>query len=87
MIWGAMAWRQLSDLVVVHGNLTAARYIDEILQPVVLPFLQNVNCNINNNNNNNNNVNINNNNNNNVNNNNNNNNNNIYLFIYLFNII
>ena len=29
-----------TELVTVQGTLTAVRYCDEIIQPVVLPFLQ-----------------------------------------------
>ena len=29
-----------SDIVLIHGNLTAYRYINEVLQPVLVPPLQ-----------------------------------------------
>ena len=30
------------DLVIVDGNLNSRRYIDEILRPVVVPYVQNM---------------------------------------------
>ena len=39
MVWGGVSVRSRTDLIVVDGNLTSQRYIDEILRPVVLPFL------------------------------------------------
>ena len=41
MVWGGISWRQKTQLIVVYGNLTALRYIDEILEPEVVPFLRN----------------------------------------------
>ncbi|MEW8547315.1 MAG: transposase [Candidatus Thiodiazotropha sp.] len=41
MVWGGISWRYRTPLVVIEGNLTARRYIDEVLQPVVVPFLRN----------------------------------------------
>ena len=41
MVWGGISWRYRTPLVVIEGNLTARRYIDEVLEPVVVPFLQN----------------------------------------------
>ena len=41
MVWGAINLTGRSQLVVIHGNLTGQRYVDEILQPVLVPFLQN----------------------------------------------
>ncbi|ELT90965.1 hypothetical protein CAPTEDRAFT_109706 [Capitella teleta] len=29
-----------TDLVIVHGNITARRYIDEILTPHAIPFME-----------------------------------------------
>lgn len=40
MVWGGICGDQKTDLVVVNGNLTGQRYIDQVLRPVVLPFLQ-----------------------------------------------
>lgn len=41
MIWGGISWRHKTPLTVVDGNLSARRYIDEILEPEVIPFLRN----------------------------------------------
>ena len=41
MVWGGISWRHWTPLVVIEGNLTARRYIDEVLEQVVVPFLQN----------------------------------------------
>ena len=41
MVWGRISWRHKTQLIVVDGNLTAHRYIDEILEPEVVPFLHN----------------------------------------------
>jgi len=40
MVWAAISWRYRTPLTVVDGNLTARRYVDEVLEPCVLPFLQ-----------------------------------------------
>ena len=34
--------RTWQDLVIVDGNLNSRRYIDDILQPVVVPYVQNM---------------------------------------------
>lgn len=39
MVWGAMNAYFRSQLVVLDGNITARRYVDEVLQPHVLPLL------------------------------------------------
>ena len=41
MVWSGVSWRYRTVLVVIEGKLTSRRYIDEILEPVVVPFLQN----------------------------------------------
>ena len=38
-VWGAISNTGRSQLVRVHGNLTAAQYIQDILQPHVLPLM------------------------------------------------
>ncbi|GFU47863.1 transposable element Tcb2 transposase [Trichonephila clavipes] len=38
-VWGAISWDTLSSLVVLQGTLTARRYVDDILTPIVLPML------------------------------------------------
>ena len=40
MVWGEISHGVQSTLIVVGGNLTAVRYRDEILRPVVVPFVQ-----------------------------------------------
>ena len=40
MVWGGMSWDHKTLLVCIDDTLTAQRYIDNTLQPVVLPFLQ-----------------------------------------------
>ena len=40
MVWGGISHGLKSQLVVIDGNLTAARYRDEILRPHVISFLQ-----------------------------------------------
>lgn len=39
MVWGAISFDSRTPLVVIRDTLTARRYVDEILRPVVLPFL------------------------------------------------
>ena len=41
MVWGGISWRYRTLLVVIEGNLTSRWYIDEVLEPVLVPFLQN----------------------------------------------
>lgn len=41
MVWGGITATGRTALQLVNGNLTAARYRDEILQPHVIPFIQN----------------------------------------------
>ncbi|ELU01685.1 hypothetical protein CAPTEDRAFT_228216 [Capitella teleta] len=38
MVWAGITMEHRTVLVIVHGNITARRYIDEILTPHVLPF-------------------------------------------------
>ena len=40
MVWGGIRGEEMTPLVVVRGNMTAVRYIDQVLHPVVLTFLQ-----------------------------------------------
>lgn len=40
MVWGGICGDQTTPLVVINGNLNAQRYRDDILRPVVLPYLQ-----------------------------------------------
>ena len=40
MVWGGIIGRRKTNLIVVQGNLNAQGYIDQILQPEAVPFLQ-----------------------------------------------
>ena len=40
MVWGAINHNLRSRLVICDGNLTARRYVDEILRPVLIPLLR-----------------------------------------------
>ena len=40
MVWGGITGSHRTELVIIEGNLTGARYRDEILQHYVVPFLQ-----------------------------------------------
>ena len=39
MMWGAITAQGKSQLIIVEGNLTGQQYIDEILTPVVIPYI------------------------------------------------
>lgn len=39
MVWGAISFHSRTPLVVISGTLTAQRYVDLILRPVLLPFM------------------------------------------------
>ena len=38
MVWGGISGQYRTPLVVIDGNITAQRYVDEVLRPYVLPF-------------------------------------------------
>ena len=40
MVWGGIMGRKKTNLIVVQGNLNAQSYINQILQPEAVPFLQ-----------------------------------------------
>ena len=40
MVWGGISVRSRTELLVLNGTLTGQRYINEVLQPAVLPFFQ-----------------------------------------------
>ena len=42
MVWGGITAHGKTDLVIFDGNLNSRRYIDEILRPVVVPYVQNM---------------------------------------------
>lgn len=39
MVWAGISYTGRTDLVQIHGNLTAQRYCDEIIRPHVIPFM------------------------------------------------
>ncbi|GFY21076.1 transposable element Tcb1 transposase [Trichonephila clavipes] len=40
MVWGGIGYHSRTPLVRIAGNLNSQRYISEVLEPVVLPYLQ-----------------------------------------------
>ena len=40
IVWGGIMGRRKTNLIVVQGNLNAQGYINQILQPEAVPFLQ-----------------------------------------------
>ena len=40
MVLGGISVRSHTELLVLNGTLTGQRYINEVLQPFVLPFVQ-----------------------------------------------
>ncbi|UYV61769.1 hypothetical protein LAZ67_1006441 [Cordylochernes scorpioides] len=42
MVWGAIAYDSRSPLLCIQGTMTAQRYVDDVLRPVTLPYLQGV---------------------------------------------
>ncbi len=40
MVWGGISHGKKTPLVVIDGTLTAQRYCDNVLQPVVVPFVR-----------------------------------------------
>ena len=42
MVWGANAYNSRSPLVLLPGTITATSYVENVLEPVVLPFIQGV---------------------------------------------
>ena len=40
MVWAGIAHRQRTPLHFIDGNLNAQKYRDEILTPIVVPFVQ-----------------------------------------------
>ncbi|CAH1961371.1 unnamed protein product [Acanthoscelides obtectus] len=39
MVWGAIAYGSRSPLIFIRGNMNAQRYIHEVLEPHILPYL------------------------------------------------
>ncbi|UYV69400.1 Transposase [Cordylochernes scorpioides] len=42
MVWGAIAYDSRSPSLRIQGTMTAQRYVDDVLRPVTLPYLQGV---------------------------------------------
>ncbi|GFV75172.1 hypothetical protein TNCV_3190211 [Trichonephila clavipes] len=42
MVWGAISYHGRSNLLLIEGNLNSIRYVSEVLQPEVIPFLQDI---------------------------------------------
>ncbi|UYV67514.1 hypothetical protein LAZ67_5001032 [Cordylochernes scorpioides] len=42
VVWGAIAYDSRSPLLRIQGTMTAKRYVDDVLRPVTLPYLQGV---------------------------------------------
>ena len=42
MVWGAIAFGSKSPLIVIRGTMTAVRYVDVVLRPVVLPYVRGI---------------------------------------------
>ncbi|VDI27336.1 Hypothetical predicted protein, partial [Mytilus galloprovincialis] len=40
LVWGGITYQERTELKIIVSNLNATRYRDEILAPVVLPFLR-----------------------------------------------
>ncbi|GFV98642.1 transposable element Tcb1 transposase [Trichonephila clavipes] len=40
MVWGGIGYHSRTSLVRIAGTLNSERYISEVLEPVVLPYLQ-----------------------------------------------
>ncbi|GFV00266.1 transposable element Tcb1 transposase [Trichonephila clavipes] len=40
MVWGGIGYHSRTPLVHISGTLNGQRYISEVLEPVVLPYLQ-----------------------------------------------
>ena len=39
MVWDGITYQERTDLTIIEGNLNAKRYRNEILAPLVLPFV------------------------------------------------
>jgi transposase len=40
MVWAGISYEARTPLVIINGNLNSQRYIEEILEPTVMPFLE-----------------------------------------------
>lgn len=41
MVWGGISLHHRTPLVIIDGNMTAQRYVDNVVRPVVVPFMEN----------------------------------------------
>ena len=42
MVWGGISLNNKTDLIFIRGNLTAERYVEEVVQNHILPFAQEI---------------------------------------------
>lgn len=42
MVWGAIAFGSRSRLLFIRGNMTAERYVNDVLQPIVVPYVRSI---------------------------------------------
>ena len=42
MVWGAINYNFRSRLLIIYGNLTVRCYVDEILQPELIPLIRHI---------------------------------------------
>ena len=42
MVWGAFSFNDRTPLYVIDGNLSGNRYLQEVIQPSVIPALQRI---------------------------------------------
>ena len=42
IVWEGITFNRRTQLYVINGNLNPQRYIDEILRPIVMPFLKRI---------------------------------------------
>jgi len=41
MVWGCFTWNGLGPLIRLEGSVTSQKYIDEVLEPHLIPFMKN----------------------------------------------
>jgi hypothetical protein len=42
MVWGAICYGSRSPLIFIQGSMNARRYVQEVLQPVLVPYVQDI---------------------------------------------
>ena len=40
MVWAYISWNTKSELIIVDGTLNAQRYLDQVINPIVIPEAQ-----------------------------------------------